>query len=156
MLPSVLRKPIIKAFVKVLATPLLVYYDLSAAFYTAKLAEIQPNLLTDVLQALLRTIYPNTAGTNFKCWVYNQHELTPQVYLQFIGGHMLQEYDYFIGETFTQEFDYFIDEQRPTYDYVVVVPIVYNTAVNVAKLQALLTKYKPAGKSFSISFQNIV
>ncbi len=76
MLPTALRKAVIKAYLKVLATPLLAYYTISGAYYQLKLNELQPNLLTDVLQALLRTIYPNTSGTNFKCWVYNQYELT--------------------------------------------------------------------------------
>jgi hypothetical protein len=156
MLPSVLRKPVAKAFLKVLVSPILAYYAISGTYYQLKLNEIQPNLLTDVLQALLRTIYPNTVGTNFKCWIYNQYELTPQTYLQFIGGHMLQENDYSIGETFTQEYDYFIAEQIPAYDYAVVIPVVYNTPANMAAMEALLKKYKPAGKRISITFQNIV
>ncbi len=156
MLPTALRKTVIKAYLKVLATPMLAYYGISGTYYQLKLNELQPNLLTDVLQTLLRTIYPNTSGTNYKCWVYNQYELTPQIYLQYIGGHILQENDYSIGETFTQEYDYFIAEQIPAYDYVVVIPVVYNTPSNVAALEALLKKYKPAGKRLSITFQNIV
>ena len=156
MLPTTKRKPIFKAFLKVLATPVLAYYATSGAYYQLKLNEIAPNLLTDVLQAYLRSIYPNTVIGNYKCWVYNQYELTPQIYLQYIGGHMLQENDYSIGETFTQEYDYTIDEQKPLFDYAIVIPVTYNTPANVSAITALLMKYKPAGKTLSINFQNIV
>jgi hypothetical protein len=156
MLPGAVRKPIMKGFLKVLASPVLAYYALTNAFYTAKLNELSPNLLTDVLQAQLRSLYPNTAGTNYKCWVYNQPELTQQVYLQYIGGHMLQENDYSIGESFTQEYDYNIEEQDDVYDYKVVIPVVYNTPANLAAINGLISKYKPAGRTVLISFQNIV
>lgn len=154
MLPGALRMPIIKAYLKALATPFLNYYALAATYYQLKLDEIQPYCLTDVLQARLRVLYPNY--TSFKCWVYNQAELTPQIYLQYIGGHYLQEYDYSIGESFTQEYDYTILEQIPAYDYAVVIPVFYNTAPNVLAIEALLRKYKPAGKTLSITFQNII
>jgi hypothetical protein len=88
--------------------------------------------------------------------VYNQHELTPQTYLQFIGGHMLQEFDYSIGETFTQEYDYTILEHTPTAEYIVVIPTIYNVGDSVVAILALLSKYKPVGKSFAVNFQNIV
>jgi hypothetical protein len=156
MLPGAIRKPIMKAYLKVLAAPMLAYYSLSGAYYQLKLDEIAPYLLTDILQARLRFLYPNTSGPAYKCWVYNQPELTPQVYLQYIGGHMLQENDYSIGETFTQEYDYSIEEQKPLYDYAVIIPVVYNTPSNVIAIEALLKKYKPAGKTVSINFQNII
>jgi hypothetical protein len=156
MLPTAMRKPVVKAFLKVLVTPVLAYYSIAGAHYQAKLNEIAPNLLTDILQAYLRTLYPNTVSGNYKCWVYNQHELTPQIYLQFIGGHMLQEFDYSIGETFTQEYDYTILEHRPAAEYVVVIPTIYNVSSNSVAIMAILSKYKPAGKSFAITFQNIV
>lgn len=156
MLPGAIRKPIMKAYLKVLAAPMLAYYALSDTYYQLKVDEIQPYLLTDYLQARLRVLYPNTAGPIYKCWVYNQPELTPQIYLQFIGGHMLQEKDYSIGETFTQELDYSIEEQKPLFDYAVVIPVVYNTPSNVVAIESFLKKYKPAGKTFSINFQNII
>jgi hypothetical protein len=156
MLPTALRKPVAKAFLKVLLSPVLAYYAIIDAYYQIKLNEIQPNLLTNVLQDYLRTLYVNTPGTNYKCWVYNQYELTYQMYLQYIGGHIAQQTTFSIGETFTQEYTYSIAEQNPVYDYILVVPIVYNTVINVAALNALVSKYKPAGKTYSITFQNVV
>lgn len=156
MLPGSIRKPMVKAFTKVLSMPMLAYYAITGAYYQLKLDEIAPYLLTDHLQARLRVLYVNTPSTNYKCWVYNQYELTPQIYLQFIGGHYLQEYDYSIGETFTQQLDYFINEHLPAYDYLVVIPTLYNTPANVVAIESLLKKYKPAGKTFSYSFANIV
>lgn len=136
MLPGAIRKPIAKAYLKVLAAPMIAYYGIIDVYYQLKLEEIAPNVLTDYLQARLRVLYPNTASPIYKCWVYNQPELTPQVYLHYIGGHMLQEYDYSIGETFTQEYDYFIEEQKPLYDYIVVIPVVYNTPSDVVAIEA--------------------
>jgi hypothetical protein len=154
MLPGAIRKVVTKAFLKVLAKPMLAYYAITDVYYQAKLDEVQPYLLTDLLQARLRVVYPNVLPG--KCWVYNQYELTPQTYLQFIGGHYLQENDYSIGEVFTQEYDYFITEQTPiAYDYAVVIPVVYNTPANVVAIEAFLRKYKPAGKTLSITFTNI-
>jgi hypothetical protein len=155
MLPVVLRKPIIKAFVKVLASPVIAYYALAATFYAQKVDEVQPYLLTNVLQDKLRTLYPSPSGTSYKCYVYNQHELTPQMYLQFIGGHMQQQFTYNIGETFTQEYTYFIEEQKPPIDYVVVMPTLYNTPADLASIRYLLNKYRPAGKTYSITLQDI-
>jgi hypothetical protein len=156
MLPTALRKPVFKAFLKVLLKPILAYYAITNAFFQIKLNEIQPNLLTDILQSYLRVLYPNTIITNYKCFIINQHELTPQIYLQFIGGHIAQQTSYNIGETFTQENTYYIDEQRPQYDYYVIIPTFYNFPTTYSKLKSFLDKYRPVGKSYLIKFQNIV
>jgi hypothetical protein len=154
MLPTFLRKAKMKAFVKVLLTPMQKMWVDSNLFYQSIIAGLQPYCLTDVLQAKLRLLYPMVGG--FQCYVKNQDELTQQVWLQYIGEHQLQENDYSIGESFTQEYDYNIEEQTPINDYIIIVPLAYNTVANNQQLNFFLNKYKVAGRVYQLSFQNII
>jgi hypothetical protein len=152
MLPTFKRLPIIKAFARVITAPIFAYYRISGNFFDIKVNEIGPYLLTDFLQVQLRMKYPSIFFR--KCWVLNQFELKPQTYLQFIGGHILQEFDFSIGEAYTQEFDYYIAEHKPLYDYIVVIPIYYSTPANLLAIETFLKKYKPAGRTFKVVFKN--
>lgn len=152
VLPTAIRKPILKAWVKVLLSPAIELFGLLTTARQKYIDDLSISVLTDILQAKLRVSYPNV--TNFKVYVINQWDPLSFDYDQYIGEHHGQGYDYFLSEGAAQEYDYFLSEQSIPYDYNVYVPTAYSS--DASAINQFLNRYKPAGKRFQIIFQNIV
>jgi len=99
----------------------------------------------------LRTIYPNV-GT-YKVYIKSTWESIPQNYNKYLGEHQIIEFDAFLAEAIPTEYDLYISERNLEFDYLVIFPLAY--ANSLISIEALLKKYKPAGKNYKIIFENI-
>jgi hypothetical protein len=156
MLPPFLRQPKQTAWLLVLAKPMgTLWAELSALYYSLLLM-LNTTVQHDVLQAYLRTKYPNV-GT-FKVFIKTNYDAKPQRYAQAIGEHHTQQYCYFISETPTAtapaSISYSMAENNIPFDYTILVPLAYTASLPV--ITAVINKYRPAGKSYQIIFQNTI
>lgn len=151
MLPTYMRKPIIKAYIKVLATPIIAYYGYVAAWYAAKVAELTLNALTDVTQGRLRQLYPDVGS--FKVFVKTQWDNIPMEYIGSINGHHKTVFGYTLAEAQPPLYSWLLSERNLAYDYYVIVPLVYESSLS--EITSFCNRYRPAGKRFLLLFQNI-
>jgi hypothetical protein len=149
MIPGAIRKPVMKAYTKVLAAPMLAYYAITEDYYLLKLDEIAPFVLTDYLQARLRVLYPNVGS--FKCFVINNHDDLLNTYIHYKGEHHAAEFVFKKSEG-AGVFIGFKDEYNLAYDYTVIVPVSYTSSSPI--IVSFLNKYKPAGKRYLLKFEN--
>lgn len=150
-LPTQQRKPIIKAFLKVLLTPIVDLFVSAKTYYLQVVNELQTSILTDVLQGKLRTLYPDVGS--FKVFVKTQWDTFPKSHNKYLSEHQMPEYDGFLNEITTPEYDGYITERNLTYDYHVIVPSAY--IAETSQITQLLNKFKPAGKRFQLIFNDI-
>lgn len=149
MLPGAIRKPVMKAYLKVLASPMLAYYAITGAYYALKLDEIAPFVLTDYLQARLRVLYPNV--TSFKCYIITNHDDLLNTYIHYKGEHHAPEFVFKEAEG-AGIFIGYKSEHVYTYDYTVIIPVAYTSSLPI--IVSFLNKYKPAGKRYELKFEN--
>lgn len=150
-LPTSQRKPIIKAFLKVLLTPIVDLFTSTKSYYLQVVNELQTSILTDVLQGKLRTLYPDVGA--FKVFVKTQWDEFPRCYDKFLSEHQKPEYTGFLSEIVTPEYDAFIAERILAHDYYVIVPTLYTA--NQSVIEIILNKFKPAGKRYLLIFDDI-
>lgn len=150
-LPVFLRKPIMKAWCKLLMYHVADLFSQTETHYDGVITELQTTIQTDILQAKLRTLYPDVGS--FKVFVKTKHDEIPSFYIQKIGEHHKQEYIFKLNETSTPIYIQSLSEDYLTHDYTVIVPTTYNT--QLSSIDALVKKYRPAGKRYIITFQNI-
>lgn len=148
-LPSFLRKPKQVSWLVVLLEPMrtlwLEFYTLINQIDASLLVTVQ----TDILESALRVLYPIVS--THQVYVITNHK--EAIYSQFIGEHHKEEYDYFDGEpSFTNSYDYFTEE-RAIVEYSVIVPTAYTS--NELDIIAFIERYRPAGKTYSLIFQDI-
>jgi len=152
VLPSFLRKPIIKGFLKVLLTSVIDLWVSTSNFYTAVINELQTTILTNVLQTRLRNSYPDVGA--FKVFIKTQWDNIPQLYIQKLGEHRKQEYCYNLVEAVTpQQYIWLNSERDLLHDYYVIVPTTYTS--NQSAIEFVLNKFKPAGKRYLLIFDDI-
>lgn len=151
ILPTFLRKAKMKAFIKVLLIHVEELFLELKTFYTQVIDELQTSILTDVLQAKLRLIYPNVGS--FKVFVKSEWENYPTIYIQNLGEHHKQEFAYTLAEAQPPKYIWNRVELNLAFDYVVIVPVAYTSSLGA--ITVFLNKFKPAGKRYIISFQNI-
>lgn len=150
-LPVFMRKPILKAYCKLLMYHIGDLFSITESHYQAKINELQTTIQTDVLQAKLRALYPDVGS--YKVFVKTKHDEIPTFYTQLIGEHHKQEYIYKLSESSTPIYVQSLEEDLLTNDYTVIVPTTYIAQLN--SIEFVVKKYRPAGKRILIIFQNI-
>jgi hypothetical protein len=151
-LPPRRRKPIIKAWLAVIVWHVFELWQDALDLYNQIVLELSIFPTTDVLQAYLRSKYPNVGA--FKVFIKNQHDKFATNYVNKAGEHHLQLYAYRATETpLYRPYIYQWQEHNIQYDYLVIVPIAYTA--NLQAIQFICNKYRPAGKTFLIQFSNI-
>jgi len=151
MLPTYMRKPIIKAYLKVLATPMFAYYLITGQWYNAKVAELLLNALIDVMQTKLRSLYPDVGS--FKVFVKTQWDNIPSEYIGPINGHHKPVFTYTLAEAQPPLYAWQLSERNLPHDYYIIVPTTFSS--QISDIQSFCNRYRPAGKRFLIQFQNI-
>lgn len=149
--PTFLRKPIMLGFAKVLIVNIEDLWSLLAAYYTAVTTDLLVTIQTNILQAHLRVLYPDVGS--FKVFIKTQWDNIPQEYIQFIGEHHKQEFCKKLSETTPTEYEWKLSDRVLPYDYYVIVPTTYSTALPA--ITSILNRKRPAGKRYLIQFQNI-
>ncbi len=146
------RKARQRAWLRVLLTALVDLFGLLAQVRQDYIDELSINILTDVIQDKLRVDYPDIGS--FRCYVINQWDTLPQTYNQFIGEHHKQQFTYFLNESsYSAEYGRYISERTLPHDYEVIIPVGHNAAQS--QIEAFLDKFRPAGKRYKLTFQNI-
>lgn len=151
VLPSFMRKDVMKGYLKVLLTAIKDLFDDAQTFNTKTISELQTSIATNVLQAKLRVLYPDVGS--YKVFVKTQWVNLPQEYIQFNGEHHKQLYAYKMSEATLTGYMFKRSERVLPYDYYVILPTTY--ATSLASIDYLVNKFRPAGKRYLIQFSNI-
>lgn len=151
-LPPRLRKPKFKAFCAVMVWHVFELWNDLVSNYNLAISSTAVTIQLDAFQTYLRTIYPNVGS--FKVHVKTTWDNCPQGYNKFLSEHQIVEYDAFLNETPPSEYDLFLSERNLEFDYKIIVPVTYYASL--ASIETLVKKYRPAGKSYQILFQNLV
>ena len=154
---SFFDKPILKAFSNGIIKPLK---DLFTIDFPAVKAEITLLLSTNISTAdLLNYLQVNwvpTLGYNFH--ILDNFDNYPSSMDKYIGEPIksLNDFDFNLNETVPtgqQSYTWNLNERNPMPQYTVIVPVEFST--NIADITAALNMWRPAGKQFNITIQNI-
>lgn len=145
-----LRKPKQLAWLKAVSMPLQSLVNEILLVYNQLVATLSTNARTELLQARLRVLFPDTLLG--KMWVKTVYDDHPSYYTQDLGEHHIQEYDYDLGEA-ANDFEYYREERDWGYDFYIIAPTDYTT--QEAQIINAVNVYRPAGKRIRVIFQNI-
>lgn len=150
MLPTFLRKPIMLAWMRVQLAAVNDLFVKSKTLYTSTMTDLNTFTTTDSLQARLRVHFPDVGA--FKVFIKNKPERTAPFCIQYKGEHHHQEYIYMLSESLPK-YTHLLIERLLATQYEVYVPTTYSG--QNALLVSLLDRFKPAGKNYTIIYQNI-
>lgn len=149
-----LRKPKNIAWLESLTTPIENLWIELRDFRLLMLDWLLVTIQTDFFQTKLRVLYPVIGGYNV--YVRTYFNKLNNTYNNYIGEHRLQEFDYNLGETTPTPYYrtvYNIYEWSNSWQYQIVMPIAYTSLES--EIRGYLNRYKPAGKTYELIFENI-